>query len=197
MLAGPNGAGKSTFYHTLTNLDFRTGRFINPDVIADRLRKVDKIRESYVDFRTGRETLKLVAEYTARQIDFTRESTLSGREILRSIVRATEAGYEANLIYIGLNSVELSIHRVATRVALGGHDILLEAVKRRYQKSFRNAVKACRLVDNVFFYDNSSDTGYYPLAQIKFGRLSWLSNRRNDWLNKLLKEWTPRVGENE
>ncbi len=197
LLAGPNGAGKSTFYRTLTELGFCAGKFINPDEIAVRFFKEGKIREQQVDFRSGREALRQVSEYITSQVDFSRESTLSGHEILRSIERAKEAGFETNLIFIGLNSVELSIHRVATRVASGGHNVPMDSVRRRYEKSIRNAAKACRLVDNVIFFDNSSDKGYYPLAKVISGRIIWLSCERRDWLNKVLKEWTPIVKEDK
>ena len=193
VLAGPNGAGKSTFYETFSLLGFRTGKFVNPDVIATGLRQEGNVSEKLIDYHAGRETLRTVADCVKNQVDFMRETTLSGHEILRSMERAQAAGYEVNLVYIGLDEVELSVNRVATRVACGGHDIPAEAIRRRYEKSIRNAGRACRLADNVIFYDNSSDNGYYPLAQIRSGRLSWFSFRRSGWLNKLLGEWVPLV----
>ena len=193
MLAGPNGAGKSTFYETLSLLGFRAGKFVNPDVIASSLRREGNVSEQLIDYHAGRETLTTVAEYIKNQVDFTRESTLSGHEILRSMARAQAVGYEVNLVYIGLSGVELSVNRVAIRVASGGHDIPVEAIRRRYKKSIRNAARACHVADNVIFYDNSSDKGYYPLAQIRLGRLLWFSFKSSNWLNKLLSEWIPLV----
>lgn len=166
---------------------------MNPDVIANRLRREGKVSEHLIDNHAGREALRTVADYIENQVEFTRESTLSGHEILRSMERAKAADFAVNLVYIGLNGVELSVNRVATRVACGGHDIPAEAIRRRYDKSIRNAARACRLVDNIIFYDNSSDEGYYPLAQIRSGRLSWFSSKSSDWLNKVLSEWIPMV----
>lgn len=193
VLAGPNGAGKSTFYETFSLLGFRTGKFVNPDVIANRLRLEGKVSENLIDYYAGREALRTVADCIENQVDFTRESTLSGHEILRSMELAKAAGYDVNLVYIGLNGVELSVTRVAIRVACGGHDIPAEAIRRRYEKSIRNAARACHIADNIIIYDNSSDKGYYPLAQIRLGRLSWFSFRSSNWLNKLLSEWIPMV----
>lgn len=193
MLAGPNGAGKSTFYNMLVEQGFRTGVFVNPDVIASRLQLQGKISEHLIDVHAGRETLRLVADVIKNRIDFTRESTLSGQEILRSINNAKAADFETNLVYVGLENVNLSIQRVATRVESGGHDISLDAVRRRYEKSIRNLVKACNIADNVIFFDNSSSNGYRPLAQIISGRISWLSFERPSWLKKALKEWMPAV----
>ena len=193
MLAGPNGAGKSTFYYTLVDKGFRTGVFVNTDVIASRMQLQGKISEHLIDFHAGRETLGIVAGFIKNRTDFTRESTLSGQEILRSINNAKAAAFETNLVYVGLEHVNLSIQRVAARVESGGHDIPLDAIRRRYEKSIRNLVKACHIADNVIFFDNSSNDGYSPLAQIISGRLSWLSYEQPSWLKKVLKEWTPAV----
>ncbi len=38
-------------------------------------------------------------------------------------------------IYIGIDDVEVNIHRVAQRLAQGGHNVPIEDVRRRYKRS--------------------------------------------------------------
>ena len=60
------------------------------------------------------------------------------------------------LIFVGLAHMELSIGRVATRKAAGGHDVPLQKLKERFprtQKAIHEALKevdAAVLVDNGF-----------------------------------------------
>ena len=58
---------------------------------------------------------------------------------------------------MALNSPERNITRIRNRVALGGHFIPDEDVRRRYYRSIANLHKAIQLVDVAKVYDNSGD----------------------------------------
>ena len=51
------------------------------------------------------------------------ETTLSGRDTLRLMRSAREAGYRVELHYVRLQSAEASLRRVRCRVRAGGHDV--------------------------------------------------------------------------
>ena len=59
------------------------------------------------------------------------------------------------MCYIGLESPELAIERVAKRVTEGGHGIKEEDIRRRYEASLKMLKDVVPLCDSVTFYDNT------------------------------------------
>ena len=94
---------------------------------------------------TGRETLAQTKNHLDLKNDFTRETTLSGNEVINSMKQAKEAGFLVTLFYVGLYDRYLSVERVANRVSLGGHDIPFDALMRRYEKSLTNAARVAAI----------------------------------------------------
>ena len=127
VIGGPNGAGKSTFTDALRQTPYALGEVLNPDVIAAALPGPDATR----DPRAGRETLRRTGARIANGATFSRETTLSSREILRTMQAANAAGFEVNLFFVGVDRLDTSQSRVRQRVAQGGHDIPPEAQPRR------------------------------------------------------------------
>ena len=79
---------------------------------------------------------------------FAFETTLSGRGHARRI--------RVRLVFFRLPTPELAIARVARRVALGGHDVPEEAIRRRFFRGWRNFEELYRgLVDDWKLYDNA------------------------------------------
>ncbi len=71
--------------------------------------------------------------------------------------RAKEMGYTVRLYYIYLNSVELSLHRIAERVRHGGHGVESEIAIRRYARSLQHFFESyLPLADDWWLIDNSS-----------------------------------------
>lgn len=172
IVAGPNGVGKSTFVAELVESGYDIGTFVNPDVIARSLQDSSGDAEplTNLDLAAGRETLRLTRELIARQQNFTRETTLSGNEILRTMQAAKDAGYEVNLMFIGVDSVGTSKSRVRNRVQEGGHDIPETAQDRRFERSFQNAPRAAAIADRAYFF-HSGEAGYELVAEIESGRV--------------------------
>ena len=60
------------------------------------------------------------------------------------------------LVYFWLNSVDLAIERVRTRVISGGHDIPDETIRRRYITGLENLSKIyLPICDYWMIFDNS------------------------------------------
>ena len=57
-----------------------------------------------------------------------RETTLTGNNIIKSIVRAKELGYIIRLRYVGVSSPEIAKERIAKRVLMGGYGISEDTV---------------------------------------------------------------------
>jgi len=67
-------------------------------------------------------------------------------------------GYQITCLFFWLDSEELAISRVATRVKEGGHNIPEEVIRRRYKGGLKNFFNLFLLrVDNWLFVNNSGD----------------------------------------
>lgn len=138
IIAGPNGAGKTTF--ALEYLPEVAGcqNFINADLIAAGLSPLAPERELIT---ASRLLLRELESHVADGEDFAFETTLSGRGYLRLIKRLQKEGWQVELVYLALPSVEMSSARVAERVAHGGHNISVEDINRRFPRSLHNLLQ--------------------------------------------------------
>ena len=59
------------------------------------------------------------------------------------------------LVYVGLGDAKRNIQRVQQRVQNGGHDVPIEDIKRRFERSMANLPLATELADSFAVYDNS------------------------------------------
>jgi predicted ABC-type ATPase len=74
--------------------------------------------------------------------------------LLRS---ARDAGYQTILIFVALATPDLHVLRVRQRVALGGHHIPEDVIRRRYRVVFSNLAECLRLSETILIFDNSAD----------------------------------------
>jgi predicted ABC-type ATPase len=165
-LAGPNGAGKSTAGPALLRdlLDIR--EFVNADVIARGLSAFDPERAA---LSAGRAMIARVRDLATRRASFAFETTLAGRGYAPWISRLVSEGYDFNIVFIWLPSVDMALARVANRVKLGGHDVPPEVVRRRYASGLRNFFRLYRpLASSWRFYDGSA--GRLPRLTATGGR---------------------------
>lgn len=155
IIAGPNGAGKTTFARIFLAPLKDNIRFINADYIAAGLSPFDP---ELVAVRAGKIMLEEVQTCFQRGESFAIETTLAGKGYLKHIKRWREAGYNVHLIFLSLNDVNISIQRVAKRVAQGGHHIPTPVIQRRFKAGlqlFHSDYK--KAVNSWMLYDNSSD----------------------------------------
>jgi predicted ABC-type ATPase len=176
IIAGINGAGKTTLREKY-NID----TFV---VDIDSLAKFNSNYKNAV--KIGRKTIN---NYLEIGMSFGQETTLTGHAIINTIKRAKALNYRIKLIYVGLDSVELAIQRVADRVAKGGHDIPLEDIKRRYSKSLKAVVDNIDLFDDITFYDNSTDR-HIHVATYADRQLYRVADCNCGWLEYIQKNIT-------
>ena len=134
IIAGPNGAGKTTFALSYLRQFPDARSFVNADLIAAGLSPLAPQQQLLA---ASRLMLAEIDSHIQARRNFAFETTLSGRGYLRLILRLRSAGWRVELIYLALPSVELSILRVAERVAHGGHDVPLPVLKRRFPRSLQ------------------------------------------------------------
>ena len=151
IIAGPNGAGKTTFAREYLPNEANTLTFINADLIAKGL---DPFQPERAAFRAGRMMLEMIEACVQRGENFAFETTLSGRGYARMIPRWQEQEYWVKLYYLPLPSPEMAIERVRQRVAMGGHHVPDDIIRRRYYASWHNFENIYQyLVDNWEIWD--------------------------------------------
>lgn len=186
VIAGSNGSGKSTFF----DLYLRPSgfRFVNADLIAAGIPGGDPATLAYRAAELAEiERRALIA----RGDTFVMETVLSDPHgaklgLLRD---AQEAAYHVALIFIGIDGPELSIARVAHRVALGGHDVPEEKIVARFPRTLANAAAALRLADAAWIFDNAdADHPYRLVATTREGRVLERRPPVPVWCERLLPE---------
>jgi predicted ABC-type ATPase len=135
IIAGHNGAGKTTFALEYLPKVVSCYRYINADLIAAGLSPLAPERELIAASRIFLHEIEICIE---KKQDFAFETTLAGRSYLKLINRLQHAGWQVELIYLALPSIEMSKARVAERVAHGGHHIPLHDIERRFSRSLHN-----------------------------------------------------------
>ncbi len=156
IIAGPNGAGKTTFAREFLPKEASCPVFVNADLIAAGL---SPFAPKAAALDAGRVMLAQIAAHAKRLESFGFETTLSGRAYASKIPRWQAAGYEVNLWFLSLPTVEMALARVRQRVRDGGHDVPEDVVRRRLDAGRRNFDDLYKpMVNRWALYDNSGET---------------------------------------
>ena len=118
VVAGPNGAGKSTFVETFLK---STGMLVvNPDDVA---RGLSPDTPDAIAYEAARVADSWRRDLVARGVSFCMETVFSDPHgaKLDFLKRVSIAGLRRVLVFIGLESADLSRGRVMERVDAGGH----------------------------------------------------------------------------
>lgn len=154
IIAGANGSGKSTLASEL--LPSEDLEFLNADEIAKGI--CPEHIES-VKIKAGKVVLKKLNELLSNKKSFAIETTLAGKNHIKTINIAKNIGYKVVLIYSYLNTPSMCENRIRIRVLNGGHDIPKEDIIRRFYRSKENFLNLYRdLVDEwSLFYNGISE----------------------------------------
>jgi len=184
IFAGPNGAGKSTHADAiLAALGMET--FVNADYIA---RGLSGRNTDVVAFEAGRIMLKRLHQLGDAGADFAFESTLSSRTFAPFLQTLKARGYAVAIYYFSLTNAQLAIRRVKLRVALGGHDVPSDVVKRRFGRSLSNFFNLyAPLADEWALFDNSFSSRVLPVARQQANQLTVTETTTWRQLQKLSK----------
>ena len=155
LVAGPNGAGKSTFVRLALLPKWPVATFVNADEIAAQRWPDDQLAHSY-------EAATIAAATRARLIQLglplIAETVFSHPSKLGLMRDAKSAGYFTAL-HVLMVPENLSVARVAYRVAAGGHDVPVDKIRQRYRRLWPIVAQAVSLADSATFWDNSRPDG--------------------------------------
>jgi predicted ABC-type ATPase len=151
-----NGAGKSSVAGA--TLRAGGGAYFNPDEYTRQLMQVNtgltEEEANGIAWKIGYEGLLKSIE---TDTDYSFETTLGGNSVTAALRQAIAKGMTVNIWYVGLDSVERHIERVAARVDLGGHMIPEASIRKRYGSSRENLISLLPGITELQVYDNSSD----------------------------------------
>ncbi len=181
VFGGCNGSGKTTlaanFLSSITDVEY-----VNADIIAAQLNPFDV---EAVAIRAGRMMLERLNALATSEVDFAFETTLAARSFAKFLRECKNKGYQVNLVYVWLRSVELATNRVAKRVASGGHNISESTIIRRYNRGRQNFIELYMpIADRWRVYDNS-EAKIEPIAYCFDSRRSPTILQPNTW-NKII-----------
>ena len=178
IVAGVNGCGKSSLTGVLRTEIDNLGKIIDVDKLT--------VACDGDAIEGGKKAVTLIDECLEKEICFTQETTLSGVKTLNTIKRAVSKDYYVRLYYVGLDTKEESLLRIANRVKKGGHNINTEAVNKRFDKRFDDLLTVLPYCNEATFYDN--DNGFVTVAKYKNGELQTIGHSQPLWLKELIEK---------
>ena len=178
ILAGHNGSGKSTMWYEhladsiqiplinadrmmLSILPERDGDNSLPDW-ASKIRDND---ESWMKIaQTGVQSF--VAQALIQKVPFAMETVFSHwltkddgsiESKIDDILKLQDSDYFVLLVFVGLSNAQLSVARVSSRHANGGHDVPVTKLIERFPRTQLAIREACKVADAAILTDNSLD----------------------------------------
>ncbi len=188
LIVGINGAGKTTFYE----------RFLRPKLAAEFVNADEIARERFAEkaaahaYEAGRIAARRREELRHARVSFVTETVFSHPSKLELIRELKASGYRVMLIYVHV-PLPLAAKRVGTRVALGGHDVPAETIRKRYTRVIANLLAAIPIVDRAYLYDNArADRLHRHVMTFADGRLTRIAEDRPRWVGQLFPPLRPR-----
>jgi predicted ABC-type ATPase len=166
ILAGPNGAGKTRNTDQLLSLHLLPTLPVDLDLLVAQA--IDDLPHSFygADTRLSKSVDKLFYSYCIESIktraDFCYECNFR-KEQLKYVGLFEEAGYEINVIYFILNSIEQSIERVNFRVIKeGGRSVDNNSIQVNFTQGLNNLDNHFQDFNRVILVDSSQDNYINP-----------------------------------
>lgn len=133
VIGGANGSGKTTFAREI--ITEKGLKYLGADDIAFELDASDfesvKIEAARIFSRSLTESLENGESLII-------ESTLAGLSLKKHLQKAKQNDYSISMFFVFLDSVELCLKRIKSRVENGGHNVPEKDVRRRFLRANEN-----------------------------------------------------------
>lgn len=128
---------------------------INPDALTARIRE----REGVDLLAANGDALDRIERWLTASVDAYQtvgvETVLSTDKYRVLVDHAKSHGFDVNILYVTLQSVELNVERVKSRVMRGGHDVSEDKIRARRERSFQQLPWFLERADYALIFDNS------------------------------------------
>lgn len=160
IVAGPNGAGKSTMVDAV-RARFSGIVFLNADERTKQILAENPTMETpAANLQAAQEVDAAVFANIQNGTSQIVETVLSSNKYRDAVLAAKARGFEINMAFVTNQSPELSIARVAQRVAMGGHHVDSDKIRARWNKTHEQLLWFALHVDELQVLDNSSREGH-------------------------------------
>ena len=102
------------------------------------------------------ESRRLIALQSGHSFAF--ESVMSTPEKVALLTQARERGFQVALVFVTTDDAEKNVARVSNRVAMGGHAVEPDTVRKRYHSAMQLLPAAVEHSDKALIFDNSGTT---------------------------------------
>ena len=166
IIAGPNGSGKSTSYYSYipSGVDF-----VNTDEISKKI-KIDHPHLSNTQELANAKALEIINGFISNKRSYGIETNLHDQNTWNFIQRHQSLGYQIEMKFFYVSSVEILIERVAQRVALGGHFVRDDVINGRYRDGLYYLGKNISTPDKLYIVD-ASKAEHKFIAELEKGRI--------------------------
>lgn len=170
VLAGVNGAGKSSVAGAMLR---RLGAdYYNPDEFTRQiLARHPGMNPQEANSRAWFHGKTGVEHAISAGRDFVFETTLGATTITALLKQAASGGMQVKIWFVGLDTVEHHLRRVASRVAAGGHDIPSVKIRARWESSRLNLIRLMPHLAELMLWDNSAEADFSKTAPAPILRL--------------------------
>ena len=215
VLAGHNGSGKSTLWYERLASEIRVP-LVNADRMMMSILPEPDVRRRLPawasELRDNDESWMMVAQKgveafvvqaMAHQVPFAMETVFShwrprGDGTFESkadrIREMQREGYFVVLVFVGLSSAQLSVARVSTRVAGGGHAVDAKKLLARFPRTQAAVADALPVADAALLVDNSrTPEDAFTLCRIQLGTRVLFDLRDEGATPPEVRAWLDRV----
>ena len=181
VMAGTNGAGKSS-----------AARFIIPEGVdcfnPDQMIKAfHKKNEAAKNLDAWKHVVKEIKSHINGEKSFAFETTLSDKTVTNKLKTAKQNGFEVNIIYVSLDTVETHYKRVKNRVSNGGHDILKDVITRRFNSRAKYLSEAIAIADKILIINNT--VSFQKIAYIEQEKIIYQASNITEQIKKSITEF--------
>ena len=162
VISGCNGAGKTTASYSILPDMLNCKEFVNADEIAKGL---SPFQPDKVGIESGRIMLSRIKNLMNNYADFAFETTLAAKSYVQLIRNAHLKGYFVTLVFFWLNSPELAVERVNSRVISGGHNIPENVIRRRYRAGIKNLSELYLPISDYWLIIDNSEPPFQIIAE--------------------------------
>jgi predicted ABC-type ATPase len=179
VLAGANGVGKTTINQFFIP---KGVPYVNADDMAKQLR--ERLGNINVQEIANAQALDRMNDFIAQRVSFAIETNLADKETWQFLIGIQKLGYHLHLNFFGVSDVEICVNRVYNRVAQGGHFVLPDVVRMRYEAGLK-LLKHFRAVPNRLVLTDNLTEGL-NCAELSLGEVFSVHEPLPDWVKPIV-----------